>query len=75
MENLDTQSQKHFSIIYHLFNPLIASLITFLFLWLLKDLLLLDFFFNNITRTIIGFLILILCMILISWYLPQNQSQ
>ncbi len=68
------QAQKHFSIIYHIINPLIASLITFFFLWVLQDFLLLTFIYSNLTMTIIGFLSLFIAMIAISWYLPQNQS-
>lgn len=72
MEQKEASSQKHFSIIYHIINPIIASLITYFFLWVLKDFLLLNFIFTSLNLTIIGFLVLVIAMIIISWYLPYN---
>lgn len=71
-ESKDIHSQKHFSIVYHIISPFLASVITFFFLWALKSLLLLDFIFQDLTMTIIGFIVLTIIMIIVSWYLPQN---
>ena len=70
MEQNQKLPKQHLSLNYHFINPIIASAITFFFLWVLQDFLLLSFVFSNVQMTTLGFIILSISMIVISWYLP-----
>jgi hypothetical protein len=74
-EKLVITDHKRFSFVLHLFNPIIASLITFFFLWILQDFLLLNFLYEDGLVTLIGFITLTIVMITISWFLPQNSIE
>ena len=65
---------KKFSLVFNIINPIIASLITYFFVFLLKDLLLLDFIFNDQVTTIIGFLCLSFAMIVTSMSIPRTRT-
>ena len=66
---------KHFSLVFHLFNPIIASLITFFFIFLLQDLLLIKFIFENVEMSIFLFILLTSLMIITSYKIPQQKKE
>lgn len=68
-------NSKQFSIIYNIINPVIAGSITYFFVFLLQDLLLMNFLFQNEISTVIGFISLIFGMILISMIIPPVISK
>lgn len=61
-------------IIYNFINPVIASSITFFFIFLLKDLLLLNFLFVNEVSLSLGYLFLLGIMVIISLMIPRTAS-
>lgn len=63
-----------FSIVYNLVGPLLATILTYFFIFLLQDMLMLDFLFVDLFSTSVGFVVLLAGMVVIGWFLPLAPS-
>jgi len=61
---------NRFSLSYHIIGPFIASIILFIFIFLLQDLLLLRDIFNNENLTYVSFIVLWIGLMILGWILP-----
>ena len=72
MEKTIIPGSKNFSVVIHVLNPFIATLITYFFIFLLQDLLLIAFIFADIGTSVFLFILLLVLMVITSYIIPQN---